>query len=145
MFEERDRKKEEETQAKLRRKEERERKRKEKLEEKEKKKLEREQKKREKQIEKIVKLQNKRKHRSNESSSSEDEGHVKLQYMDSDDSLDELNTCPGCNSDEGSVGEWVRCQLCGAAWHITCTGDALLLEISADQLEKYPFYCESCI
>ncbi|KAH3863394.1 hypothetical protein DPMN_026379 [Dreissena polymorpha] len=144
MFEEREKRKEAEQLAKMKRKEEREQKRKEKLESKERKKPDREQKKRERK-QKVSTKNQKRKQKVSDSSSSDKDRQVRVRYMDSDDSMDELNACPGCRSDEGAAGEWIRCSSCGSAWHITCTGDAMILEIPAEQVCNYPFHCERCL
>ena len=130
-----------EEENKKKRKEERELKKKQREEEKERKRREREEKRKKRELEKLLKEQRKRKATS--SSSSESDGNVS--FMDTDDDFDELRQCPGCGSDEGSDSEWVHCSKCPRHWHITCTGDAILIDIPIDQLPHYPFVCEMCL
>ena len=34
---------------------------------------------------------------------------------------------------------------CPRMWNVSCTGDALMLEIPFEQLKNYPFVCEYCL
>lgn len=144
MFEEREQKKADELLRKQRRKEELQKKRQEKTELAEKKKLEREKR---KQRNMKGKVPLKRRRQRKLSSSSEEESS-KVVYMESDESdYDERKICPGCHTDDAleDPDEWIRCCKCTQIWHVSCTGDAILLEVSVDQLKNYPFHCEDCV
>ena len=133
--------------AKQKRKEERLFKKAQKEEEKERKRIAREEnklKRKQKQLEKAQSKKQKYRKESNESDDSEEEAILKL-VDSSKEEFEETLTCPGCNSDEGTVDEWIRCQACSRKWHITCTGDAVIFEIPTEQIEHYPFHCEFCI
>ena len=133
--------------AKQKRKEERLFKKAQKEEEKERKRIAREEnklKRKQKQLEKAQSKKQKYRKESNESDDSEEEAILKL-VDSSEEEFEETLTCPGCNSDEGTVDEWIRCQACSRKWHITCTGDAVIFEIPTEQIEHYPFHCEFCI
>jgi hypothetical protein len=136
--------------AKQKRKEEREAKKAKKLEEKELKRIQREENKKKREQSRLVKhnqSHNKKRSKTNESESSEsskDDFENPL-IMDSDDDCNEELICPGCQSDEGSSEEWIRCTACSRRWHITCTGDAVLFEIPTSQINNYPFHCEFCV
>ncbi|KAH3876361.1 hypothetical protein DPMN_000201 [Dreissena polymorpha] len=34
---------------------------------------------------------------------------MKIWYKDSDDSMDEMNACPGCRSNKRAASEWISC------------------------------------
>ncbi|XP_053392934.1 uncharacterized protein LOC128555225 [Mercenaria mercenaria] len=154
MFEEREEKKKADVLAKQKRQEERELKKKMKQEMQEQKRKEKADKKQKREEEKKLKLAqkgtSKQKRRRNDSSSSEsnDENkNIKLQYQDSDDSYNEKDLCPGCLTDDvyEDDEEWVKCAKCPRRWHVSCTGDAVLLDIPVGQLSDYPFHCEYCV
>ncbi|XP_053403175.1 uncharacterized protein LOC128558284 [Mercenaria mercenaria] len=154
MFEEREEKKKADVLAKQKRQEERELKKKMKQEMQEQKRKEKADKKQKREEEKKLKLAqkgtSKQKRRRNDSSSSEssDENkNIKLQYEDSDDSYNEKDLCPGCLTDDvyEDDEEWVKCAKCPRRWHVSCTGDAVLLDIPVGQLSDYPFHCEYCV
>ena len=93
------------------------------------------------QIEKLAK-----KRRPTESTSSESDANEDApKLMDSDDDYREELICPGCKSDEGGIDEWITCRACSRRWHITCTGDEVVYEIPAHQIQNYPYHCEYCI
>lgn len=146
MFRAREEKKKAELVAKENRK--REQKKKEKVDQLERKRLEREALK-----QKQIKMKALKKHtnttrragKAESDSSSDEDKNVKVSYADSDDSCDESNVCPACHSDDGHLYEWINCTKCPRKWHITCTGDALLLEIPRHLRINYPFYCEYCL
>ena len=152
MFEERERKKEEESQRKEKRKEETERNRKEKEEKAKQRKEEMEERKRKREEQKLFnckksKESKKGRQRKESSSSSEEDENLTVHYIESDDDYDERNICPGCLTDDALTDpdEWIKCQNCPQSWHVSCTGDSVILEIPVDQLKNYPFYCEKCV
>ena len=141
MLKERLDKKKADKEAKIRRKEEREQKRKQKEEEKLRKKQEREEIKKTRSLEKRAKQSKKRKVVY---SSSESELGSEVAYADSDDEFDEKKLCPGCQTDDGTSNEWIFCSNCPRKWHITCTGEELLLDIPENQIKAFPYMCEYC-
>ena len=119
-----------------------------KLEEKEKKSKLRQEAKKRREEERLLKAASKgskRKRRESSSDDSESECDETPRLMDSEEDTNEERSCPGCGSDEGDDEEWIRCVACRQRWHITCTGDAVLFEIPADQVPNYPFHCEYCV
>lgn len=92
------------------------------------------------------KVQKKRQRRATSLSSSEEE-KVRVEYMESDSCYNETKICPGCQTDDalGDEDEWIQCRKCPRSWHVSCTGDALMLEIPVEQLKSYPFCGDYCI
>jgi len=107
--------------------------------------MEREEKKRKREEEKKKKQPKRKRRPIPESSSDENDENVTVRYNESDCSYDERNICPGCKTDDGSPDEWIKCTICPLSWHVTCTGDAVVMEIPTDQLSAYPFHCEYCL
>ena len=54
---------------------------------------------------------------------------------ESDDEIDKALICPGCETDVDDSDECVRCTTCPSRWHVTCTGDAVLMEIPYDKTQ----------
>ena len=77
-------------------------------------------------------------------SSSESESGSEVAYADSDGDFDEKKLCPGCQTDDGTSNEWIFFSNCPRKWHITCTGEELLLDIPENQIKAFPYMCEYC-
>ena len=96
-----------------------------------------------KKLKELIKNQNARKRKLDDSSS---DSEIDIPNLDdSDNDFEEACVCPGCKTDDGGQDEWISCTSCKLAWHISCTGDAILLEIPLEQMKEYPFVCEYCI
>ena len=147
LLEEKENRKRQEEEAKRLRKEERERKRKQREIEKVKKQNEREAKRKQKEEEKKIKeiMKSVKQKRRRPSGSSSSSGDATPTMDDSDDEVDETLICPGCKTDVDASDDCVRCTKCPSRWHVTCTGDALLMEIPHEQIHVYPYVCEECM
>ena len=95
------------------------------------------------------KLKNSRK-RTVTSSSDSESGEFTVNYMDSDEETEETEenagVCFTCKGSDGQATEWVGCDICPRWYHLCCSGDANLEEMSLtdEQLERYVFVCPTC-
>ena len=95
------------------------------------------------------KLKNSRK-RTVTSSSDSESGEYTVNYMDSDEETEETEenagVCFTCKGSDGQATEWVGCDICPRWYHLCCSGDANLEEMSLtdEQLERYVFVCPTC-
>ena len=77
-------------------------------------------------------------------SSSDEEDVIKIAYANSDDSLENISVCPGCNSMEDDVS-MIQCDICSKWWHKACCVDAEALQcLSEEEVAVFEFICMEC-